>query len=140
MFQAIVYEGQDKNPEMCRVLLTHEVMCRLVTYFFFFSFWILTLILNEQLYVGHISSSWICVLFSYILFNKYIIFNPPTTHSLLIFFILNPKDKGLSSLKEEEGMSLVAILLFSYYTPCVCVFFFRKDNKYPPVYDINNER
>ncbi|XP_052249603.1 transcription factor collier-like [Dreissena polymorpha] len=23
----IVYEGQDKNPEMCRVLLTHEVMC-----------------------------------------------------------------------------------------------------------------
>jgi early B-cell factor len=28
--QAIVYEGQDKNPEMCRVLLTHEVMCRSV--------------------------------------------------------------------------------------------------------------
>ncbi|CAK1555393.1 unnamed protein product [Leptosia nina] len=27
--QPIVYEGQDKNPEMCRVLLTHEVMCRL---------------------------------------------------------------------------------------------------------------
>uniref|UniRef100_A0A8C0WAE6 Transcription factor COE DNA-binding domain-containing protein n=1 Tax=Castor canadensis TaxID=51338 RepID=A0A8C0WAE6_CASCN len=26
-FQAIVYEGQDKNPEMCRVLLTHEIMC-----------------------------------------------------------------------------------------------------------------
>ena len=26
--QAIIYEGQDKNPEMCRVLLTHEVMCR----------------------------------------------------------------------------------------------------------------
>ena len=26
--QPIVYEGQDKNPEMCRVLLTHEVMCR----------------------------------------------------------------------------------------------------------------
>ncbi|BFZ02455.1 hypothetical protein BsWGS_05494 [Bradybaena similaris] len=26
--QAIAYEGQDKNPEMCRVLLTHEVMCR----------------------------------------------------------------------------------------------------------------
>lgn len=25
--QAIVYEGQDKNPEMNRVLLTHEVMC-----------------------------------------------------------------------------------------------------------------
>ncbi|KAF7632837.1 hypothetical protein Mgra_00007769 [Meloidogyne graminicola] len=25
--QAISYEGQDKNPEMCRVLLTHEVMC-----------------------------------------------------------------------------------------------------------------
>ncbi|XP_034244073.1 transcription factor collier-like isoform X1 [Thrips palmi] len=25
--QVIVYEGQDKNPEMCRVLLTHEVMC-----------------------------------------------------------------------------------------------------------------
>ncbi|XP_022671334.1 transcription factor collier-like isoform X2 [Varroa jacobsoni] len=25
--QAIVYEGQDRNPEMCRVLLTHEVMC-----------------------------------------------------------------------------------------------------------------
>uniref|UniRef100_A0A182QSN4 Transcription factor COE DNA-binding domain-containing protein n=1 Tax=Anopheles farauti TaxID=69004 RepID=A0A182QSN4_9DIPT len=25
--EAIVYEGQDKNPEMCRVLLTHEVMC-----------------------------------------------------------------------------------------------------------------
>uniref|UniRef100_A0A8C8E7S5 EBF transcription factor 1 n=1 Tax=Otus sunia TaxID=257818 RepID=A0A8C8E7S5_9STRI len=24
---AIVYEGQDKNPEMCRVLLTHEIMC-----------------------------------------------------------------------------------------------------------------
>nr|XP_012146593.1 PREDICTED: transcription factor collier isoform X4 [Megachile rotundata] len=24
---AIMYEGQDKNPEMCRVLLTHEVMC-----------------------------------------------------------------------------------------------------------------
>lgn len=23
-----MYEGQDKNPEMCRVLLTHEVMCR----------------------------------------------------------------------------------------------------------------
>lgn len=27
-FQPIVYEGQDKNPEMCRVLLTHEIMCR----------------------------------------------------------------------------------------------------------------
>ncbi|KAA0709636.1 Transcription factor COE3 [Triplophysa tibetana] len=26
--QAILYEGQDKNPEMCRVLLTHEIMCR----------------------------------------------------------------------------------------------------------------
>uniref|UniRef100_A0A914RZT9 Transcription factor COE DNA-binding domain-containing protein n=1 Tax=Parascaris equorum TaxID=6256 RepID=A0A914RZT9_PAREQ len=26
--EAIAYEGQDKNPEMCRVLLTHEVMCR----------------------------------------------------------------------------------------------------------------
>ncbi|ESO03606.1 hypothetical protein HELRODRAFT_112029 [Helobdella robusta] len=25
--QVIVYEGQDKNPEMCRVLLTHEIMC-----------------------------------------------------------------------------------------------------------------
>jgi len=25
--QPIVYEGQDKNPEMCRVLMTHEVMC-----------------------------------------------------------------------------------------------------------------
>ncbi|XP_017786780.1 PREDICTED: transcription factor collier-like [Nicrophorus vespilloides] len=24
---AIMYEGQDKNPEMCRVLLTHEIMC-----------------------------------------------------------------------------------------------------------------
>ncbi|KAK1799062.1 hypothetical protein P4O66_007323 [Electrophorus voltai] len=27
--QPIIYEGQDKNPEMCRVLLTHEIMCRL---------------------------------------------------------------------------------------------------------------
>ncbi len=26
--KAIIYEGQDKNPEMCRVLLTHEIMCR----------------------------------------------------------------------------------------------------------------
>ncbi|TNM85167.1 hypothetical protein fugu_009345 [Takifugu bimaculatus] len=26
-FQPIIYEGQDKNPEMCRVLLTHEIMC-----------------------------------------------------------------------------------------------------------------
>uniref|UniRef100_A0A8C7ZB69 EBF transcription factor 2 n=1 Tax=Oryzias sinensis TaxID=183150 RepID=A0A8C7ZB69_9TELE len=25
--QPISYEGQNKNPEMCRVLLTHEVMC-----------------------------------------------------------------------------------------------------------------
>ncbi|XP_045062829.1 transcription factor COE1-A-like isoform X3 [Coregonus clupeaformis] len=25
--QAITYEGQDKNPEMCRVLMTHEIMC-----------------------------------------------------------------------------------------------------------------
>ncbi|XP_061558652.1 transcription factor COE1-like isoform X2 [Phycodurus eques] len=25
--EPIVYEGQDKNPEMCRVLLTHEIMC-----------------------------------------------------------------------------------------------------------------
>ncbi|KAF7257182.1 hypothetical protein EG68_05155 [Paragonimus skrjabini miyazakii] len=25
--EPIAYEGQDKNPEMCRVLLTHEVMC-----------------------------------------------------------------------------------------------------------------
>ncbi|KAG8198376.1 hypothetical protein JTE90_021621 [Oedothorax gibbosus] len=25
--EAVPYEGQDKNPEMCRVLLTHEVMC-----------------------------------------------------------------------------------------------------------------
>ncbi|KAM6163787.1 LOW QUALITY PROTEIN: uncharacterized protein ACDL77_020479 [Rhynchocyon petersi] len=25
--QAIIYEGQDKNPEMCQVLLTHEIMC-----------------------------------------------------------------------------------------------------------------
>ncbi|KAK0153485.1 Transcription factor COE3 [Merluccius polli] len=29
--QPILYEGQDKNPEMCRVLLTHEIMCRSVT-------------------------------------------------------------------------------------------------------------
>lgn len=28
LLQPIVYEGQDKNPEMCRVLLTHEIMCR----------------------------------------------------------------------------------------------------------------
>lgn len=28
--QPISYEGQNKNPEMCRVLLTHEVMCRWV--------------------------------------------------------------------------------------------------------------
>uniref|UniRef100_A0A8C0EKQ2 Transcription factor COE1 n=1 Tax=Bubo bubo TaxID=30461 RepID=A0A8C0EKQ2_BUBBB len=27
LYVAIVYEGQDKNPEMCRVLLTHEIMC-----------------------------------------------------------------------------------------------------------------
>ncbi|ELR51070.1 Transcription factor COE2, partial [Bos mutus] len=27
--QPIAYEGQNKNPEMCRVLLTHEVMCRI---------------------------------------------------------------------------------------------------------------
>jgi len=26
--QVIIFEGQDKNPEMCRVLLTHEIMCR----------------------------------------------------------------------------------------------------------------
>jgi len=26
--QAIMFEGQDKNPEMRRVLLTHETMCR----------------------------------------------------------------------------------------------------------------
>ncbi|EPB73978.1 hypothetical protein ANCCEY_06940 [Ancylostoma ceylanicum] len=32
--QAIAYEGQDKNPEMCRVLLTHEVMCRYFLKFF----------------------------------------------------------------------------------------------------------
>uniref|UniRef100_A0A8C8D732 IPT/TIG domain-containing protein n=1 Tax=Oncorhynchus tshawytscha TaxID=74940 RepID=A0A8C8D732_ONCTS len=25
--KAIIYEGQDKNPEMCRCLLTHEIMC-----------------------------------------------------------------------------------------------------------------
>eukprot|EP00794_Sanderia_malayensis_P003996 gene3996-4546_t len=25
--EVITYEGQDKNPEMCKVLLTHEVMC-----------------------------------------------------------------------------------------------------------------
>ncbi|TRZ00728.1 hypothetical protein DNTS_007167 [Danionella cerebrum] len=25
--QAIVFEGHDKNPDMCRVLLTHETMC-----------------------------------------------------------------------------------------------------------------
>lgn len=30
LLKAIMYEGQDKNPEMCRVLLTHEVMCRYV--------------------------------------------------------------------------------------------------------------
>uniref|UniRef100_A0A8C7K7L2 Transcription factor COE4 n=1 Tax=Oncorhynchus kisutch TaxID=8019 RepID=A0A8C7K7L2_ONCKI len=30
--QAITYEGQDKNPEMCRVLMTHEIMyCFLVS-------------------------------------------------------------------------------------------------------------
>lgn len=28
ILQPIIYEGQDKNPEMCRVLLTHEIMCR----------------------------------------------------------------------------------------------------------------
>jgi len=30
----IIYEGQDKNPEMCRVLLTHEIMCRSVNSWF----------------------------------------------------------------------------------------------------------
>jgi hypothetical protein len=37
-FQAIIYEGQDKNPEMCRVLLTHEIMCRSVQPHFFPAF------------------------------------------------------------------------------------------------------
>ncbi|XP_030650189.1 transcription factor COE3 isoform X5 [Chanos chanos] len=32
--QPILYEGQDKNPEMCRVLLTHEIMCRFFLKFF----------------------------------------------------------------------------------------------------------
>ena len=32
VLQIIIYEGQDKNPEMCRVLLTHEIMCRLVVH------------------------------------------------------------------------------------------------------------
>ncbi|XP_078142642.1 transcription factor COE1 isoform X6 [Centroberyx gerrardi] len=32
--QPIIYEGQDKNPEMCRVLLTHEIMCRFFLKFF----------------------------------------------------------------------------------------------------------
>ncbi|XP_062273037.1 transcription factor COE2 isoform X9 [Scomber scombrus] len=32
--QPISYEGQNKNPEMCRVLLTHEVMCRFFLKFF----------------------------------------------------------------------------------------------------------
>ncbi|XP_036382308.1 transcription factor COE2 isoform X5 [Megalops cyprinoides] len=32
--QPITYEGQNKNPEMCRVLLTHEVMCRFFLKFF----------------------------------------------------------------------------------------------------------
>ncbi|XP_068130824.1 transcription factor COE2 [Hyperolius riggenbachi] len=32
--QPIAYEGQNKNPEMCRVLLTHEVMCRFFLKFF----------------------------------------------------------------------------------------------------------
>lgn len=31
-----MYEGQDKNPEMCRVLLTHEVMCRWVRWWTIF--------------------------------------------------------------------------------------------------------
>uniref|UniRef100_A0AAX7UKW1 IPT/TIG domain-containing protein n=1 Tax=Astatotilapia calliptera TaxID=8154 RepID=A0AAX7UKW1_ASTCA len=49
--QPILYEGQDKNPEMCRVLLTHEIMCsrccdkkscgnlqmKLIVFLFFFS-------------------------------------------------------------------------------------------------------
>jgi len=30
--QVIIFEGQDKNPEMCRVLLTHEIMCRSVRF------------------------------------------------------------------------------------------------------------
>ncbi|KAI4880154.1 hypothetical protein NFI96_031175 [Prochilodus magdalenae] len=30
--QPIIYEGQDKNPEMCRVLLTHEIMCSDIKY------------------------------------------------------------------------------------------------------------
>ena len=33
LLQAIIYEGQDKNPEMCRVLLTHEIMCRWEYYY-----------------------------------------------------------------------------------------------------------
>ncbi|KAM3937028.1 transcription factor COE1-A-like [Leptodactylus fuscus] len=32
--QPIIYEGQDKNPEMCRVLLTHEIMCSYETLLF----------------------------------------------------------------------------------------------------------
>lgn len=32
VLQIIIYEGQDKNPEMCRVLLTHEIMCRSVVH------------------------------------------------------------------------------------------------------------
>uniref|UniRef100_A0A1A9VAC9 Transcription factor COE DNA-binding domain-containing protein n=1 Tax=Glossina austeni TaxID=7395 RepID=A0A1A9VAC9_GLOAU len=36
--KAIIYEGQDKNPEMCRVLLTHEVMCRIFCLLSVYSF------------------------------------------------------------------------------------------------------
>lgn len=35
IFQSIQYEGQDKNPEMNRVLITHEIMCRYLCNFIF---------------------------------------------------------------------------------------------------------
>jgi hypothetical protein len=34
LMKVVAYEGQDKNPEMCRVLLTHEIMCRYWGYSF----------------------------------------------------------------------------------------------------------
>lgn len=49
-----MYEGQDKNPEMCRVLLTHEVMCRYCSdYYYYYYYYITTIIIYFNFHFGH---------------------------------------------------------------------------------------
>lgn len=100
MLQAIIYEGQDKNPEMCRVLLTHEVMCRYVEN-------------NIQYIMSYYSSSFLQTFSTQLLLKCFSLQVVEHILSLLMFFVL-PFPLDLPQFRFTLSSRLVTFSLCLY--------------------------